>query len=585
MASVCVLGDSHTGALKMGWGFIQRDFPELQLVFFAAPSEYLSELAVRDGALVPLSDVLRRRIVLSSGGLETIAGSYDYYLICGLGSRAPRLIAPRDDVLRERLRRFVDASLCVQTLKKLRAITHAPVGVIPSPRRSSEAPEATSNNERVTRSVTLFRLACEEAIEGLHAELFPQPAETLSEDGAYTKAEFARSPARLEIIHKGEDHSHMDASYGAIVLRHALNGLLNRSSEERGASSPYEGLPSEAFWRSGVAGQAPDAIPAIYRNKFAIGKTTAIATAGSCFSQHLSRLLRARGFSIVDTEPAPEGMDPETARQHQYGLFSARYGNIYTARQLRQVAYEAFGRFEPADAIWEKDGRYYDAMRPAVEPGGFATADDVRAARKEHLRAVRRVIETADIFTFTLGMTEAWIHRQTDTAYPTAPGTIAGRYDPAIHAFRNLTFMDVVRDLTQFFALAKRFNPKIKFLLTVSPVPFTATASGEHVLTASVYSKSVLRAVAGHLASERDDVDYYPSYEIVTSALSKGAYYDENLRTISPEGVAAATAAFLSAYADDASEPAAGLERSQDLLEDADDDEAVCEDVLLEAFS
>jgi len=583
MASVCVIGDSHAAALKAGWNSIQGDFPDLKLDFFAAMGKYMSQVAVRDGALVPLLEDLRKRIKVTSGGLETIAGSYDYYLICSLGFQAAWAPDEPDDVVLEKMRQAAPEQLAIRMVKMLREITRAPIGVIPTPRRSSEAPAGKVKRDRMTRSMALFRAACDDVLGALHAELISQPAETLSEDGVSTKAEFARSPERLFFTQEDADHTHMDASFGAIVLRDALNRLLKCQPAEQFASSPYEGLPAEAFWRNAVVGHAPDAIPAIYRNKFAIGKTTAIATAGSCFSQHLSRLLRARDFAVVDTEPAPEGMDPEIARQHQYGIFSARYGNIYTARQLRQVAFEAFGRFEPADAIWEKDGRYYDAMRPAVEPDGFATPDQVREARKEHLHAVRQVIKTADMFTFTLGMTEAWVHRQTDTTYPTAPGTIAGHYDPAIHAFRNFSFQDVLRDLTLFFALAKRVNPSIRFLLTVSPVPMTATASGEHILTASVYSKSVLRAVAGQLASERDDVDYYPSYEIVTSALSKGAYYNENLRTISPEGVAAATAPFLAACTR-ASQPAPVLDRADAIAEEPADDDPICEDILLDAF-
>ena len=39
-------------------------------------------------------------------------------------------------------------------------------------------------------------------------------------------------------------------------------------------------------------------------------------------------------------------------------------------------------------------------------------------------------------------------------------------------------------------------NPKARLVLTVSPVPLAATASGSHVLPATIYSKSVLRAAA-----------------------------------------------------------------------------------------
>ncbi|WP_428660504.1 GSCFA domain-containing protein [Reyranella sp.] len=53
----------------------------------------------------------------------------------------------------------------------------------------------------------------------------------------------------------------------------------------------------------------------------------------------------------------------------------------------------------------------------------------------------------------------------------------------------------------------KRRRPGVRFLLTVSPVPLKASASQNHVLAATTYSKSVLRAVAGQLADTYDDVD------------------------------------------------------------------------------
>ena len=42
-----------------------------------------------------------------------------------------------------------------------------------------------------------------------------------------------------------------------------------------------------------------------------------------------------------------------------------------------------------------------------------------------------------------------------------------------------------------------RRTPKLRILLTVSPVPLTATAGDDHVLLATTYSKSVLRAGRG----------------------------------------------------------------------------------------
>jgi GSCFA family protein len=353
--------------------------------------------------------------------------------------------------------------------------------------------------------------------------------------------------------------------------------------------SPYEGLPPEAFWRTGVVGQSPEAIRGLYRKKFPITRRAKIATAGSCFAQHIARHLRARRFSLVDAEPAPRGLDEQSAAEFGYGLYSARYANIYTARQLRQIVEEACGSFRPADPVWEKDGRFYDAMRPSVEPTGLSSPGAVLDHRDYHLQQVLKVIRSADIFIFTLGLTEAWVHGPSATVYPTAPGTIAGCYDPAVHRFHNFGFAEIHDDLSRFFELAMKENPKIRFLLTVSPVPLVATASGEHVLSATTYSKSVLRAAAGQLFHERENVDYFPSYEIITSALSQAKFFEENLRSVRAAGVAAAMDAFFSEH-DDHSPGARELEarsprESEDKRSASADEDVVCEEILLDAFS
>lgn len=65
--------------------------------------------------------------------------------------------------------------------------------------------------------------------------------------------------------------------------------------------------------------------------------------------------------------------------------------------------------------------------------------------------------------------------------------------DAPIHQFLNLSVDDVRSDLTEVLALLRTIRPGLKVILTVSPVPLKATASSDHVLTATSYSKSVLR--------------------------------------------------------------------------------------------
>ena len=352
-------------------------------------------------------------------------------------------------------------------------------------------------------------------------------------------------------------------------------------------NSPYQELPPERYWKTGVEQQSPLSVERLYRKKFDLTDLT-IATAGSCFAQHIATHMRARGYSVLDVEPAPVHMTAETARKFGYQLYSARYGNVYLVRQLLQLVQQAFGKFEPQCAIWEKDGRYYDALRPGVEPEGLDSPEEVREHRAAHLRAVRGLLVRANVLVFTMGLTEGWVHKESGTVYPTAPGTIAGKFDPDVFEFKNFRFGEIYSDFRLLMALVRRVNPKMKYILTVSPVPLTATAAPQHVLLATMYSKSTLRSVAGELADTYPEIDYFPSYELIASHFSRGMFYSPNLRSVERAGVESVMRIFFSEH---------GLEtphqppfaEAQASLEAPDAaagrEDVICEEALLNAFA
>jgi GSCFA family len=359
--------------------------------------------------------------------------------------------------------------------------------------------------------------------------------------------------------------------------------------------SPYENLPKSRFWRTGVGETSPQSVTDLYKRKFEIGKETPIATAGSCFAQHIGGRLNHHGFKVLDLEPAPPLLLPESAKQFGYGIYSARYGNIYLMRQLLQLTKEALGKWSPTDIVWTKNGNFFDALRPGIEPEGLDSVEEVLAHRKKHLAVVRQLLSEMQVFVFTFGLTEGWVHRQSQTVYPTAPGTIAGAFDPTVHEFKNFTFAEIMADFLAFRELVRAINPDIRFLLTISPVPLTATASGDHVLAATTYSKAVLRAVAGQLQKEFEDIDYFPSFEIVASHWSKGAFFEPNLRSVTPDGVDAVMRIFFSEHdpqgngrkpvARVAKLTAEGRLHRRQHHKNKKREEEVCEEAMLEAFN
>jgi hypothetical protein len=186
-----------------------------------------------------------------------------------------------------------------------------------------------------------------------------------------------------------------------------------------------------------------------------------------------------------------------------------------------------------------------------------------------------------------MGLTETWEHIGDGTVYPTAPGSIAGVHDPALYRFKNLDYVDNLSDFLWLRDLLRAHNPAIRFLLTVSPVPLTATAGGEHVLPATMYSKSVLRAVAGYLAQHYADIDYFPSYEIVAGAPARAMFYESNLRSVAPAGVDVVMRSFFEQHGQ-ASAPPPVAQNTTEITADAEfiaAQRVYCEEELLEAFA
>jgi hypothetical protein len=348
-------------------------------------------------------------------------------------------------------------------------------------------------------------------------------------------------------------------------------------------NSPYTNLPSEAFWKTGVSQCSPYAMSAIYRKKYSISRETKIATAGSCFAQHISRNLVKNGFNLLDLEPPPLGLPTDLHLNYGFSMYSARYGNIYTVRQLHQLAKEAVGTYEPQDIAWPKGDTYIDAIRPAIEPNGYSSVAELLSARSCHLAKVKQMLLEMDLFIFTLGLTEMWIHSSSGTVYPLAPGSIGGDYDPSIHQFENASFSSIIEDYYGFESVVRalRGGRPFQVMLTVSPVPLTATAVNQHVLVSTTHSKSTLRAVAGEL-SKHDHIDYFPSYELVVNPRLHSTSYSDNLRTVRDEAVSNVMSHFFAEHKPIPKPTASSSIKSPEVERVQSD--VQCEEALLEAF-
>jgi hypothetical protein len=301
---------------------------------------------------------------------------------------------------------------------------------------------------------------------------------------------------------------------------------------------PYRRLPDHCFWDRSVAGIPGEEVDPVLGAKFTIAPADRIMTAGSCFAQQIAGRLGSLGLTPYVTEDAHPILPDRLARAYGYGLYTARYGNIYTARQLLQLLRRAYGRFQPEEDAWTApSGTVIDPFRPRVQPGGFPTMAEFRADRARHFAAVRRAVETAEILVYTLGLTETWVADADGAVFPLCPGVAGGEFDPAKHRFVNPGVAEVTEDLRQAIRFMRERNPAIGVVLTVSPVPLVATAEDRSVLVSTTLSKAVLRLAAESVAGGDDRIAYFPAYEIVAGPHARGRYLADDLRSVTPGGV------------------------------------------------
>ena len=65
---------------------------------------------------------------------------------------------------------------------------------------------------------------------------------------------------------------------------------------------PYKNLPSHCFWRPAHNVESIEEVDPVVSVPFRIGGSERVATAGSCFAQHIAKHLSDSGYNYMVTE-------------------------------------------------------------------------------------------------------------------------------------------------------------------------------------------------------------------------------------------------------------------------------------------
>ncbi|RYG06937.1 MAG: hypothetical protein EON96_22385, partial [Caulobacteraceae bacterium] len=179
-----------------------------------------------------------------------------------------------------------------------------------------------------------------------------------------------------------------------------------------------------------------------------------------------------------------------------------------------------------------EDGLWHDPqLAPNLTP---ATLERVKERRAEVTAATRQMARCGLII-ITLGLAESWFDLRTNLYLNGAPPPASLLRYPNRFTLDVLSHDEILGSLERIRDLVKRYaRPNAKILITTSPVPFKATFTGEDAITANTYSKAVQRAACRAFSASRTDVDYFPSYEVVTMTNRATAFEVDNIHVRAP---------------------------------------------------
>ena len=255
-------------------------------------------------------------------------------------------------------------------------------------------------------------------------------------------------------------------------------------------------------------------LPSVPASDLRISPDDRLFAIGSCFARGIELAMLQAGFDVPSY--ASEFNDFELANDQVTGRgFTNKYTTFAIENEIRW-ALDPEAEFPTASLVETDDGTVIDPhTNPTLKWVDRANTLD----RRETIGRVYSRLAQSRVVVMTLGLVETWFDTEAGVYLNMTPSPAMMQASPGRYRFEVTDFAqnrDAVERTGE--VLRKYGHPDCQIVVTVSPVPLMATFSGQDVVVANSFSKSVLRAVAGDWSAAQDNVHYFPSYEIVTGS-------------------------------------------------------------------
>ena len=297
--------------------------------------------------------------------------------------------------------------------------------------------------------------------------------------------------------------------------------------------------PDSAGWR--LAQNAPVLVASA--PKFQLSTADTIFTMGSCFARNVEESLIRLGIrvSLADFDFPLEFFHPNYSRLFSWANTSL-HGNLVRSVLNKYSPLSMLNEFQrlltpetfadPAKGLIQVDEyRWFD---PHIKNTRMMGWEDCVASH-QRVNAATSTVRNATALFLTLGFTETWLDAETGYVLNVAPPPALLKRWPERFRFYNATHADILDSLKGIYELVTtHIRPDMKFIVTVSPVPLGTTFTPMDVIAANAYSKATLRSAAGEFCAAHANVDYYPSYEMVTSTSPAIAWQEDRIHVTVP---------------------------------------------------
>jgi len=228
-----------------------------------------------------------------------------------------------------------------------------------------------------------------------------------------------------------------------------------------------------------------------------------VLTMGSCFAEIIGTKLR---MQKIDTLINP---------------FGTAY-NPYSIHKIFQFAID--NKVELDSGLIKQQDIYFNY--DFHSEFSSLTKSDLENKIISTVASTHSFLKSTDWVILTYGT--AWVYKRKDTE-----DVVSNCHKVPVHHFTKslLTEGEITTSFEGVYKALKKIHPKIKFLLTVSPVRHI-----KDTIELNSVSKAVLRLACHRITSSCQDVHYFPAYEIMIDDLRDYRFYKSDM--IHPSDVA-----------------------------------------------